>query len=299
MEQSFRADLNHLHSFYWVGKLSSFTAAARVLGLPKSTVSRQIASLEQRLATRLVERTTRRLALTEIGQRFLAHCERVMAEAEEAERAVTAYTAEPRGLLRVGVPVTFARSFLTPLLPGFCREYPAVQLDLVFRGARVDPVESLLDVIIHIGRLDDSSYVVRRIGRMRQDLFASRIYAKKHGLPDTPAALATHAAITISRSPRGSNWPLTGPRGEKQTIRVEPRVSVADPVIAHNLVEAGVGIAMLPSFLTRGRKTLVRVLPEWSLADVEFLALYPSRQLTAPKLRVFLDYLERHLRIAA
>lgn len=295
MEQSFRADLNHFQTFYWVARSGSFTAAARVLRLPKSTVSRQISSLETRLGTRLIERTTRRLALTEIGQSFLAHSERVMAEAEEAERAITAYSAEPRGLLRVGVPVTFARTFLAPLLPEFCRKYAALKLELVVRGGRMDPVEMLLDVVIHVGRLADSSYVVRKLGSIAQGLFASRAYLKSHPAPESPAGLAAHSIIGISRSPNGSRWRLTDGTGRQEEVRFDPRLAVADPVLAHGLAAGGLGIAMLPAFLTRNDRSLVPVLPEWRPAAVEFFALYPARQLTPPKLRVFLEELEARL----
>ena len=296
MEQSNRIDFNHMQTFYWVARSSGFTAAAKVLGLPKSTVSRHIGLLEARLRTRLLERTTRRIALTEIGQLYLAHCERVMADAEEAERAVTAYTAEPRGLLRVGAPVTFARSFLAPILPGFCHKYPELKLELVLGGGRLDPVESLLDVIIHVGRLQDSSYVVRKLGSTPQCLYASREYLRKHGSPGVPADLAGHSLIMISRSPKGVRWKLhQQTSGAVQEVKLDPRLAVADPVIAYQLADAGLGVAMLPEFLASRSKKLERVLPEWSPPDVEFFALYAARQSVAPKLRVFLEELESNL----
>jgi DNA-binding transcriptional LysR family regulator len=294
MEQSSRADFNHMQTFYWVAKTSGFTAAAKVLGLPKSTVSRQIGLLEARLGTRLLERTTRRIALTEIGQLYLVHCERLMADAEEAERAVSAFTAEPRGLLRVGVPVTFARSFLAPILPAFCRKYPELKLELVLGGGRLDPVESLLDVVIHVGRLEDSSYTVRKLGSMPQHLYASREYLKKLGPPQTPSDLAKRSVIMISRSPRGTRWKLRRQQ-DTQEVKLDPRLAVADPVIAFQLAEAGLGVAMLPEFLASGSRKLERVLPDWSPGAVDFFALYPARQLTSPKVRVFLEELAGNL----
>lgn len=297
MEQPGRVDFNHLQSFYWVAKTGSFTGAARVLQAPKSTVSRQIRALEERLGTRLMERTTRRIALTEIGTVYLAHCERVMAEAEDAERAVTAYATEPRGLLRVGVPVTFARTFLAPILPEFFRKYPGVRMELVLGGGRFDPVESLLDVVIHVGRLEDSSYVVRKLGVMTQGLYASRRYLRSRAAPETPAELAGHSVIMMGRTVRGSRWRLSGPGGRREEVRLDPRIAVADPVIAHQMVLAGLGIGMLPSFLTAGDERVVPVLPDWTAAPVEFHAIYPARQLTPTKLRVFLEELTAHLRL--
>lgn len=299
MEQSRRVDFNHLQTFYWVAKSGGFSAAAKVLGVPKSTVSRHITSLEGRLGARLLERTTRRNALTELGQLYLAHCERVMADAEEAERAVSAYTGEARGLLRVGVPVTFARAFLVPLLPGFCRKYPELQLELVLGGGRLDPVQAVLDVVIHVGRLEDSSYVVRKLGSTPQYLYASREYLRKFGTPETVAELAGHAVLLTSRSSRGSRWRLQDEEGKWEEVKLEPRLAVADPVILYQLTQEGLGVAMLPEFLAARSKKLERVLPEWRPAAVEFFALYPARRLTAPKLRVFLEELEKELRFQA
>ena len=296
MEQSATADWNHLRAFFWVARSASFTTAARTLGIPKSTLSRQIQALEQSLGTRLLQRTTRRVALTEIGATFFAHCERVMAEVEDAERAVRAYTAEPSGLLRVGVPVTFARSFLAPLLPAFCRKYPRIRLDLVLRGGRLDPLEMMLDVVIHIGRLADSTYVVRKLGSMPQSLFAAPAYLAQHPAPSRPEDLSTHSVIALSRSPTGSRLRLLSKEGKETTVRLDPRLTAADPVVAQTLATGGLGIAMLPAFLTRNDTQLVPVLPDWQPAPVEFFALSPARSLPAPKLRVFLEELEQTLR---
>lgn len=294
MEQSIRVDLNHLQTFYWVARSGSFTEAARLLQLPKSTVSRQVAALEARLDLRLVQRTTRKVILTEIGSAYLEHCARVMAEAEEAERAATAYSAEPRGLLRIGVPVTFARSFLTPLLPGFCRSYPFLRLDLVLGSTTLDPVEARLDVVLRVGPLADSSLTVRHLGSMTQALFAGPGYPS---LPQHPSELTRHRVFAISRSARGATWTLRrGP--ETCEIRVEPEVAVADPVICHSLVQAGLGIAALPVFLTRTDPTLRPVLADWSFPAIDFSAVYPSKRGSAPKLRVFLEYLAAHLQLS-
>ncbi|MBL8216493.1 MAG: LysR family transcriptional regulator [Bryobacterales bacterium] len=296
MEQSVISDWNHLRAFFWVARSASFTTAARTLGIPKSTLSRQIQALEQSLHTRLLQRTTRRIALTEIGSTFFAHCERVMAEMQDAERAVRAYTAEPGGLLRVGVPVTFARSFLAPLLPAFCHKYPGIRLDLVLRGGRLDPLEMMLDVVIHVGRLADSSYVVRKLGSMPQSLHASKAYLAQHPTPSRPEDLSTHSMVAFSRSPAGSRLRLFAKDGTEKIVPLDPRLVAGDPVVAHTLVAGGLGIAVLPAFITRHDSRLVPVLPDWQPAPVEFFALYPARSLPAPKLRVFLEELEQMLR---
>ena len=295
MKQSARINLNHFHSFYWVAKTGSFTGAGRVLGLPKSTLSQQLRVLESRLGTRLIERTTRRLALTELGQLFLVYCERVMSEAEDAERAVVAYTAEPRGLLRVGAPVTFARTYLAPLLPKFCRRYPAVKLELVIQGGRLDPVENLLDVVIRLGRIADSSYMIRKLGSIEQGLYASREYLRQRETPMKPEELNEHSVIATSRSPNGSLWRLLDSEGREKQVQFEPRVSTGDPVIAQVMVREGLGIGQIPKFAAKEDASLVEILPEWEIPQVEFFALYPARQLTPLKLKVFLDELEAGL----
>lgn len=294
MEQSSRVDLNQMRTFVWIARSGSFTRAAKTLAMPKSTVSQQLRALEAHLGTRLMQRTTRRLALTEAGKLFFSRCERMMGEAEDAERAVTHYRTAPRGLLRIGVPVTFARTFLAPLLPGFCRKYPEVRIELVIPG-RLDPVENLLDVVIRVGRIEDSSYALKKLGQISQGLFASRGYLKGRGAPEGPAQLPAHNLIAIGRQPQGARWKLKQRGGKEIEVRFAPRLAVADPVVAHLLARADMGIAVLPEFLTTGDRKLTRVLSGWSPPAVELFALYPARELTSPKLRVFLEELQAGL----
>lgn len=294
MEQSKQADLNQLKSFFWIARSGSFTHAAAALAIPKSTLSQHLKMLETRLGTTLIQRTTRRLALTEAGNLFFSYCERAMSEIEDAERAVTQYRSEPRGLLRIGVPVTFARTFLSPLLPAFCNRYPEVHVELVIPG-RLDPAAQLLDVVIRTARIEDSSYVVKKLGEVSQGLFAARRYLRVRGLPESPADLMGHSLIAISRQPQGARWQLTGLNGKSQAVAFEPRLAVADPVVASQLASAGMGIAMIPKFLARGTRTLFPVLPDWSPPPVEFFALNPAQRLSPPKVRAFLEMLQAEL----
>jgi len=202
MEQAQRPNLNHMLTFYWIAKSNSFTGAANALGMPKSTVRQQLRALETRLGTRLIQRTTRNLVLTEVGQIFFAHCERVVAEGEEAERAANSYAAEPRGLLRVGVPATFGRMFLAPVLPAFCRKYPQVRFEFVIPAGRMDPLANLLDVVIRIGKVEDSSYIVRQLGSLGRGLFATKEYLFANGAAKHPRDLPAHALIATSRTRR-------------------------------------------------------------------------------------------------
>lgn len=296
MEQPLRPNLNHLLTFYWIGKANSFTGAANALGMPKSTVSQQVRALETRLGARLIQRTTRNLVLTEVGRIFFAHCERAVAEAEEAERAATSYAAEPQGLLRVGVPATFGRMFLAPVLPAFCRKYPQVKFEFVIPGGRMDPLSNLLDVVIRVGRVEDSSYIVRHLGSLRRGLYAAKEYLSTRGTPLCPHDLPAHALISTSRTPAGGRWRLRHAEEGVEEVRFDPQIAVPDPVLAHDLTCAGLGIGILADFVTRQTPDLVRVLKGWDPDPVEIVALYPARQLAPWKLKVFLHELEENLR---
>lgn len=297
MEQSSsRLDLNHLVTFYWVAKSGSFTKAAAVLRKPKSTMSQQIRSLESRLGTRLLQRTTRKLVLTEVGEIFFVHCERALEQTEEAERAARSYAAEPTGLLRVGLPATFARVFLAPVLPAFCRKYPQIKLEFLIPSRRMDPIENLLDLVIRIGRVEDSSYIVRRLGSLRRRLYAAPGYVKRHSVPVQPQDLTEHTLIATGRDPEGAQWKLQHQDGREVVVRFDPYIAVPDPVLAHDLTCSELGIASLPEFVTREGPRLVPVLEEWRPSPVEVVALYPAREFVPLKMKVFLQELEANLR---
>jgi len=296
MEQTVsRLNLNHLLAFYWVAKSRNFTRAAAVLQMPKSTVSQQIRSLETRLGTRLIQRTTRKLVLTEIGELFFAHCERALSEAEEAERAARSYAAEPTGLLRVGLPATFARVFLAPVLPSFCRKYPQVKFEFVIPGRRMDPLENLLDVVIRIGRIEDSSYVIRKLGSLRRGLYAGPGYLKGRRIPEQPQDLTEHRLIATERDAGGAHWKLRHRDGREETVQFDPQIAVPDPLLAHDLASNELGIASLPEFVTHQGPPLMQVLELWKPTDVEVVALYPARKFAPLKLKVFLQELEEKL----
>jgi DNA-binding transcriptional LysR family regulator len=297
MEQTAQLDLNHLRTYYWVAKSKSFTRAAAALRMPKSTVSQQIRCLEARLGTRLIQRTTRNLALTEVGQLFFLHCERALMEAEAAERAATSYAEEPNGLLRVGVPATFARVFLAPVLPLFCRKYPRVKFEFVIPSGRMDPLQDLLDVVIRIGKIEDSSYVVRGLGSLRRALYAAPGYLKGRAAVRQPEELTAHSLIATGRDLNGAKWRLRHRDGREEEVRFDPRLAVPDPVLAHDLVCSELGIGSLPEFVTRDGPDLVRVLEEWEPTPVPIVAIYPARELTPWKLKVFLMELEKNLPI--
>jgi DNA-binding transcriptional LysR family regulator len=291
-------NLNELQFFVHVSQTQSFTRAAKRLGVPKSTVSRAIHRLEGRLGVRLVERTTRRVALTEVGEVYLHRCQRVMEEAEQADLAVGALQATPRGTLRVGAPVAFARSILGPRMGEFLAMYPELRLHLQLHNGDESPREGTLDLIVRAGHLEDSGLLVKPLMRIRLGAYASAAYLRNHKMPDSPADLLQHGCITTTCDTFGepgdfATWRLR--RGDElKEIKVNARVSVPDPTMNHQLALAGAGIALLAQSVVRtdvDQGRLERVLPDWEPEPVQLHALYPSRLDSSPKVRVFLQFL--------
>jgi len=297
-------DLNELQIFAQVSKIQSFTLAARDLGIPKSTVSRAVARLESRLGIRLVERTTRKVTMTEAGELYLSHCERMIEEAEQAEVAMSALHARPRGRLRIAAPAAFARFVLSPILPDFLRRYPEVKCNLQLLNANGQAQESAFDVVIRPGPLEDSGLLLKPLMKIRLGLYASPAYLKNRPIPDSPASLRSHNCITTGCGAYGepsdsSVWRMRQGTQTEQ-VRVEARVSVSDPSINHQLALAGVGIAALAQHVAQPsieRKKLVRVLPGWEPDAVELHAVYSVPLNLSPKLRVFLQFVQQRLSI--
>jgi DNA-binding transcriptional LysR family regulator len=291
-------DLNEVQIFVQVAKAQSFTTAAERLDVPKSSVSRSIRRLETRLGVRLIERTTRRVALTEEGQIYFDRCERVLEEAEQAEIEIGALQAKPRGTLRVGVPAIFARLVLGPALGEFLAMHPDLRVHL----QSLDGLsrERPLDVVVRPGPLNDSGMLVKPLFQIRTAVYASPLYMKNRIAPDLPGALREHCCVItncagFADTNDAAIWRLR--RGaEVREVRVEARASVPDPAISHRLALTGVGVAILSQSATRcdleeGR--LVRLLPDWEPEPVELHALYASRLNSSPKVRAFVQFLKQ------
>ncbi|MFC5864062.1 LysR family transcriptional regulator [Acidicapsa dinghuensis] len=290
-------DLNELQFFVQVSRTQSFTQAARKLGVPKSSVSRAIRRLEDRLGVRLIDRTTRSVALTEAGELYRSHCQRIMDQAEEAEQAVGALLATPRGRLSIGAPVAFARSVIGPMLGEFLAAHPDLQVDLHLLHGAENPDQEDLDMLVKAGPLEDSGMLVKPLMRIRLGAYASPDYLERCSMPQTPGDLAQHSCVTTSCSqfglPAGYTILRLRRSGELCEVRVSAKVSVPDPTVNHLLAEAGVGIALLSQSMA-ARETeegrLVRVLPEWEPDPVELYALYPPRLSASPKVQAFLQF---------
>ena len=286
-------DLAGINIFTEVAKQGGFTAAAEVLGLSKSTVSKQIAALEDRLGAKLLNRTTRRLSLTEVGQAYYERCRRIVEEAEEAELAVTQLQAEPRGTLRVNAPVSFGTMHLARLLPDFMARYPDLSIDMDLNDRRVDLIEEGLDMAIRVGELGDSTLVARRLAPCRFTTVASPEYWAKHGRPQHPRDLVDHDCLVYKLRDRPGEMTFEGPDGP---IDVATRGSLQSNNGEFLLaaVMAGRGVSICPTFfcgvqVSDGR--LERVLEDYMRYEVAVYAVWPQSRHLSAKVRAFVDFL--------
>jgi DNA-binding transcriptional LysR family regulator len=288
-------DLNEILVFARVVQAGSFTAAAGALGMPKSTVSRKVSELEERLKSRLLQRTTRKLSLTDVGRTYYDYCARIVGEIEDAERAVSRLHEAPRGLLRVTAPVNAA--FLGPIVGDYLQRYPEVRIDLLCTARTVDLVEERFDVGIRAGTLADSTLISRSLGSAKWFLVATPAYLKKRGRPRTPDDLKKHDGLLFGVGIEGA-----GVRVEKADksaqVALSARLMVSDVDILHAVATAGQGIALLPAFRCvedlRAHR-LERVLPDWNAPSTPVHVVYPSTRHLSPKVKTFVDHLHQRM----
>jgi DNA-binding transcriptional LysR family regulator len=274
----------------------SFTAAARSLDLPKSTVSRRVSELEARLGVQLMRRTTRRLSLTDAGRAFYARAAQAMDALVAAERAVTSMLDEPRGRLRVTAPAELGTRPFDALL-GFCAAYPQVHLDLDLTNRYVDMVEEGYDVALRGGRAPEGALTGRRLGLGEIHVVASPSYLEERGTPKRGRDLAKHDSILFPRWVTGSGWTLTGPRGEA-TVAVRGRLTLNNLEAVRIAALRGFGLALLPqghceSDVREG--TLRRVLPSLHMGGACLWVVYSRTRFLSAKVRAFADYMQAEL----
>lgn len=291
------ARLDEMAVFAEVVEAQSFSGAARTLGISKSAVSKQIARLEDRLGVRLLNRTTRRLSLSEAGETYYQASRRVLDEAEAAETAVSSLAAAPHGLLKLNAPMSFGFLHLARAIPLFHARYPQIVVDMAMNDRFVDLVEEGYDLAIRIGDMRDSSLIARRLAPSRAILCASPDYLKRQGTPTQPEDLKHHACLIYSNQDQRDAWRFTGPKG---TVSVK----VKGPLHANNgdalcsAALAGMGIVRLPSFIVSEHLLAGRLLPvmcHLPLAGQGIYAVYPHQRNLSAKVRAFVDFLAGHL----
>jgi len=288
-----------VQTFVKVAELESFTAAAEALGLSRTMASKHVADLEAEVGTRLLNRTTRSLSLTEAGQAYLARAGEALAILAEAGEIASELGGSPKGRLRVNAPVSFGLRYLSELIPTFMDTYPNLSVELTLNDRYVDLVEEGYDLAVRIGRLKDSSLRARALATCRMIACASPAYLEKHGRPQAPSNLEAHACLTYLYAPERGVWRFTDDANEEIAVRV------AGPFQANNgdvLVTAGVegkGVLLQPAFLVADEMRdgrLERILPDWSAGDLAVSAVLPPGRQATPKVRAFLDHLIKALR---
>jgi DNA-binding transcriptional LysR family regulator len=288
-------DLNELFVFATVVKAGTFTGAARALGMPKSTVSRKVSELEEWFHVCLLQRTTRRLRLTDVGQAYFEHAARVVAEVEEAERAVSQLQEGPRGRLKLTTPLHFPA--MSPVVASFLVRYPDVQVDMVCTDRVVNLVDEGFDVAIRAGSVSGASLIVRQIGHIKSVLVATPRFLKEHGTPKVPADLAAMDCVLFAPVAPRSTWTLQRAGRGTTTVIVKARLAVNDPALVYESVLASLGVASVEAFrcaddVDAGRLKIV--LPAWAPPAASIHAVAPSARNLSPKVRAFLDHLREH-----
>ncbi len=290
-------NLNDMAIFTKVVESGSFTGAARLLGLPKSTVSRKIAHLEESLGVRLLERTTRALKLTEIGATYFEHCARIVSEAEEANLAVTQMQATPRGKLRITAPTEFGSLYLGAILAAYLQRYPQVKVEVELSNRVVDLIDEGFDLAIRAGSLPDSSLIARKLASESVFICASPVYLENQGQPLTPEELSRHEMILSPASPR-NHLKLLSEKGEAATVTIRGSLQVNSLATARDAAVAGLGLVALPEMicwedLQSGR--LQVALQGWVLPGTGIHAVYPSPRHLSAKVKTFIDFLQAKL----
>lgn len=293
-------DLNDLYYFAAVVDHGGFAAAERALGIPKSRLSRRISALEDALGVRLLQRSTRRFAVTDVGQSVHRHAQAMLAEAQAAREVVDRLSAEPRGTIRVSVPVVLAQQQMPQLLPDFLAEHPQVRIQMLVSNRRVDVINEGVDVAVRVrSRLDDDgSLVMRSFGPIQELLVASPGYLDRAGRPAAPEDLAEHVTLSVREDDVRQHWELHGPDGDVRRIDLQPRLSGFDFPMLKSLATRGMGITLLPETICSDAVRdgeLEVVLPQWRLPQGIAHAVFASRRGMLPAVRVFIDYLAERL----
>jgi DNA-binding transcriptional LysR family regulator len=295
--------LRNMKIFVEVVEAKSFTAAAHQLDATTGYISRSISELESHLRTRLLNRTTRRIALTEAGERYLQRCYRIMAEVEEAEAEASDAHAKPVGTLRVHAMSSLGQTYLIPAIAAYQERYPAVTVELTLSQNVPDLIEDGYDVALRVASnsLPDSAYISHRLGKLYSVLCASPAYLEMHGTPETVEDLSHHTCLQVAIPVfPADRWLLEGLSGEHEFRLPDVRFKVNVPDAMAAAVQEGMGIGALPTFAVRSlllSGALVRVLPEYHLQTLNVFAVYASRHYLDAKIRTWIEFLREWMSV--
>jgi DNA-binding transcriptional LysR family regulator len=286
-----------IEAFVAVVEAGSFSAAADRLETAKSAISRRVSGLEDRLGVKLLNRTTRRLSLTDNGRDFYARAGRILADLQEAEQSVSDADCELRGRIRLAAPLSFGLRHLAPAINSFAVRHPDVQFDLDLNDRQVNIVEEGFDMAIRIGQLADSSLIARRLCPIRLVAAASPAYLAAHPAPATPAALTDHLGLRYTNTPRPQFWRFTDAQGNEHAPEVPDRLTANNGELLARAAVDGLGVTVQPTFiiyeyLLAGR--LQQLLPDYRLNAAHMYALFPPGRYLSRRVRVFADFLAGH-----
>ncbi len=284
---------SQMEIFVEVARQSGFTAAARKLNISKSHVSKQVEQLEERLGVRLLHRTTRDVALTEVGEIYYQRCLQILGEIEEAEQAISELRASPRGTLRITAPMTFGVKYFNGLLCEYLERYPELDAQVYYTDEVVGLLESNVDVAVRIGELEDSSLIGRRLAPVELVTVASPDYLEAHGEPTHPEELRDHSCLRYSYQVGGTTWQYR--RGDEEVyVPVEGKVTANNGQALAEAASAGLGIDLTPDFIVAEyirTGELVPVLTDWKTREMALWVVYPDRRFLSRKVRLFIDFL--------
>lgn len=279
-------NLEGIDVFVRVVQQGSFAAAARLLGMPTTTVSARIARLEERLGVTLIQRSTRRMHVTEAGEAYFAACLEAMNALDAGESQLAAAGERPSGLLRITAASDIASTVLPPFCERFLQTYPEARLDLVVTNRHVDLIAEGVDLAVRAGHMKDSTLISRRFACGALGLWASEAYLQKRGVPDSAEALAEHEVVGFAGLPE--SFRLLGPDGASFTLPAQTRLRVDDMQAIRAFVLSGYGIGLLPDAITPGT-TLRRVLPDYSTAEAHVYFVYPAQRFVTANVRAFME----------
>lgn len=286
--------LTAMRTFRHVVDAGGFSAAAVALDMSHSVVSRQVRQLEQELGAQLLNRTTRRFALTEVGQAYYQRCVQILDQIEDATQMVQHHQRHPSGLLRINAPMAFGSMEAGKWLPDFMCSYPDLKVDFVCNDRFVDLIAEEFDVGLRITRtLPDSTLVAKRLCASDMVLVAAPEYVKRHGIPRTPADLANHNYMAYSLALQTTELSFTGPDGALSNVAVSGNLQSNTGMVVCDAVRAGMGITASATFVVcedLRRGDLVQLLPDYRLHTRELYALYPQNRHMSPKVRAFVDF---------
>ena len=294
------SDLDDFYCFALVVEHGGFSAAERATDIPKSKLSRRVYNLEESLNVRLIQRSSRHFAVTEIGMNIYRYAQVMMNAAQSAHDLVDHLSEQPRGLIKVSVPVSIAQNEIARILPNFLKNYPEIKVQLLVSNRRVDIINEGIDLALRVrdNLDDDPNLVLRKFEQIEQHLFASQAYLNEFGLLKKPEDLSEHRTLSMMDEHIDQQIVLHDEEGHQKKVKINPVIMGSDLLMLAKLASQNCGVVLLPDSMVEdyvATGQLVRVLPNWKVPQGIFHAVYPSRRGLLPAVRVFIDYLVEHL----